>query len=72
MNYKKTKVMLFNPCRKIDFMPELRIDDHELEVVDEIWLLGLVIRSAMSWISNTSNIVSKANKRLDPPTLKKA
>ena len=64
--------MLFNPSRKIDFMPELRIDDHELEVVDEIWLLGLVIWSAMSWISNTSNTVSKANKRLDPLTLKKA
>ena len=64
LNYKKTKVMLFNPCRKIDFMPELRIDDHELEVVDEIRLLGLVIRSDMSWISNTANNVGKANKRL--------
>ena len=64
LNYKKTKVMLFNPCRKIDFMPELRIGDHELQVVDEIRLLGLIIRSDMSWIANTANIVGKANKRL--------
>ena len=45
INYKKTKVILFNPCSLTDFMPEVVIDDNELEVVDEIRLLGLIIRS---------------------------
>ena len=36
INYKKSKVMLFNPFTSIDFMPELSLDNHELEVVDEI------------------------------------
>ena len=33
-------------------------------MVDEIRLLGLIIRSDLKWISNTANIVAKANKRL--------
>ena len=64
LNYNKTKIIVFNPCRNIDFMPEMTIDDHELEVVDEIRLLGLIIRSNMKWISNTKNMIAKANKRL--------
>ena len=64
LNYKKTKIMVFNPCRNIDFMPEVNIDDHYLEVVDEIRLLGIIIRSDMKWVSNTANMVQKANKRL--------
>ena len=63
LNYNKTKIIVFNPCRNIDFMPEMTIDDHELEVVDEIRLLGLIIRSDMKWISNTKNMIAKANKR---------
>ena len=45
-------------------MPELTLDDHEIEVDDEICLLGVIIRSDLKWIANTANIVSKANKRL--------
>ena len=37
----------------IDFMPEIIIDDHEHEVVDEIRLLGLILRVDMKWTSNT-------------------
>ena len=64
LNYKKTKIIVFNPCRNIDFMPEIYMEDNHLEVVDEIRLLGLILRSDMKWTSNTKNIVSKANKRL--------
>ena len=56
--------MLFNPCTSIYFMPEISLDNNELEVVDEIRLLGLIIRSDLKWISNTENMVKKANKRL--------
>ena len=34
INYKKTKVMFFNPCINTDFMPGILVEDHELEVVD--------------------------------------
>ena len=64
INYKKTKVMIFNPCTSIDVLPELSLENHELEVVDEIRLLGIIIRSDLKWIANTENMVKKANKRL--------
>ena len=64
INYKKTKIIVFNPCRKIDFMPEMSLAGHKIEVVDEIRLLGLIIRTDMKWTSNTQNMVVKANKRL--------
>ena len=64
INYKKTKVMIFNPCTSIDFMPEISLENNELEVVDEVRLLGLIIRSDLKWTSNTENMVMRANKRI--------
>ena len=64
MQLKKSKVMLFNPCKSIDFMPQVNIDSCELEVVEEMRLLGLIIRSDMKWISNTDQMVTRANKKL--------
>ena len=64
INHKKTKLIIFNPCRKIDFMSEISLAGHEIEVVDEIRLLGIIIRSDMKWTSNTQNMITKAHKRL--------
>ena len=63
INEKKTKVMLFNPCTTKDFMPELRLDGTELEVVESIRLLGIIVQSDMKWKSNTENLVTKSNKK---------
>ena len=64
MNEKKTKLMLFNPCRAWDFMPEFALKGNEIEMVEEMKLLGVVVRSDLKWTSNTENIVKKAYKRL--------
>ena len=64
INYKKNNVLVFNPCSSIDFMPEIGLDNNELEVVEEIRLLGIILRADMKWIANTENMVVKANKRL--------
>ena len=64
INYKKTKAMVFNPCISVDFMPDLRLEDHELEVVDEIRLLGIIVRSDLKWSSNTENLIERAYKKL--------
>ena len=64
INYKKTKAMIFNPCTSIDFSPEITLENNDLEVVDEIRLLGLIIRSDLKTVSNTGNMVKKENKRL--------
>ena len=64
LNFKKTKIMVFNPCKSLDFKPEISLDGKELEIVNEIRLLGLIIRSDMKWNANTLNMVKKASKRL--------
>ena len=39
LNLKKTKVILFNPSKTIDFVPEVNLTDQPLESVEEIKLL---------------------------------
>ena len=64
INFKKTQVMVFNPCSSLDFFPEFTLAENQLEVVNEIQLLGLTIRSDLKWHSNTRRMVVKASKRL--------
>ena len=53
INFKKTKVMLFSFCWSVAFMPKLEVGDHELELVEEMRLLGRIIQSDMKWSANT-------------------
>ena len=64
INFSKTQLMLFNPCHSIDFYPEMCMEGQQVELVSEKKLLGLIIRSDLKWSSNTSNMTSKAFKRL--------
>ena len=65
INQSKTNVILFNSRKHDDFMPELTLASQDyLEVVEEIKLLGLVIRSDLSWSSNTDNMCKKAYTRM--------
>ena len=64
INFRKTKTMLFNPCTSVDFMPNFQLGGHELELVEEMRLLGLVITSDMKWAANTEYIVKRAYKKL--------
>ena len=64
INYRKTKVMLFNPCHSIDFQPELEFGGSQLEVMKEVKLLGVIIQANLKWESNTQNIIKKASSKL--------
>ena len=64
INYKKTKAMLFNPGRSRDFHPKFELGKKDIELVEETKLLGVVLRSDMSWSSNTDYIVLRASKKL--------
>ena len=49
LNFDKTKVMLFNPGKKYDFLPKIKTRNGDfLEVVEKIKLLGIVIRSYLT------------------------
>ena len=64
LNYKKTKMMLFNPCTSQDFMPSFSLDGHQIETVEETRLLGLVLRSDLSWSANTDSLVTRCNNKI--------
>ena len=68
INEHKTKVILFNSALKYDFQPNLTMDaDSPLEVVEEIRLLGVQIKSDLSWCSNTASMCQKAYARIWMP-----
>ena len=56
--------MVFNPGISRDFMPRFNFIGEELEIVEETKLLGVILRSDLSWKSNTSYMVKRANKKL--------
>ena len=64
LNLRKTKFMLFNQCKSIDFLPTLHIDGSAIELVEEMKLLGVVITSDMKFSRNTEYIVERGYKRI--------
>ena len=64
LNFKKTKLILFNPGSSRDFMPKFTVSENFIEMVEEVKLLGVMVRSDLSWSSNTNYIVKRANSKL--------
>ena len=65
INTLKTKAMFCNSWRKYDIIPELQLQPGvNLEVVDEMKLVGYMFRSDLKTCSNTSYIIKKAYKRM--------
>ena len=65
INETKTKIMIFNTATSVDILPKVNMNNDEvLEVVEDMKLLGVMIRSDMKWASNTKNITNKCYKRM--------
>ena len=64
LNFSKTKLMLFNSSKTLDFVPNFNLDGHQIELVSHTKLLGLHISDNMKWKNNTENMIKKASKRL--------
>ena len=65
INKDKSKCMLFNRARKYDFAPELYITaGNQLELVEDMKLVGYQLRSDLKTVSNTQYIVKRAWKRM--------
>ena len=65
INEKKTKAMMCNTRTKWDFVPELTINQQDnLEIVDQMKIVGYVMRSDMKTSSNTAYLTAKAYKRM--------
>ena len=64
INYKKTKMILFNPGSVRDFHPRFSLSENDIDLVEETKLLGVVLSSDLSWSANTEYIVTRATKKL--------
>ena len=64
INSRKTKFMLFNNCRNLDFMPKFNLENDEIELLEEMKILGVVFSSDMKWHANTANLVDRAYSRV--------
>ena len=67
INNKKCKVMVFNPHRKYAGMPRLTLSgegEEFLQIVENMKLLGVQLRSDMRWCDNTDYICKKGFSRL--------
>ena len=53
INVQKTKLIPFNFTKKFDFVPNLKIDGRQLDVVYSAKLLGIIIQSDCKWGQNT-------------------
>ena len=61
INKDKTKAILFNNAVKNDFHPTLTLGGEiQIEVLEEIKLLGVKIRSDLSWKTNTDSMCQGA------------
>ena len=63
LNVPKTKLILFNPCKSKDFMPEFEVIHSRIDLVEQVKLLGVVISSNLSWSANTDSIVERCNRK---------
>ena len=64
INKKKTKSMLFNTAKKRDFTPTLSIDGEEIDLVEEMKLLGVIITSDLKWSKNTQYTTKRGYNKL--------
>ena len=64
INQKKTKFLLFNNSKIIDFMPKFTLGNEEINLVEELKVLGVVLSSDLKWNSHTDHIITSAFKKI--------
>ena len=64
INFAKTKMMVFNQSKTIDFEPSFALEGEQIELISEVKLLGLHISNDMRWNTNTTYMIKKASRRL--------
>ena len=63
INASKTKLMLFNPFKSKDFMPDIELKGTRIYVVEQTKLLCVIVSSNLSWSTNTEYMVECCNKK---------
>ena len=64
LNVKKTKNIVFNFSRNLQFSTDIQLGNETIETVSEAKLLGTTITNNLSWNKNTSILVRQGNIRM--------
>ena len=64
LNIKKTKNMIFNFSKKLQFITSLSVNEEKIEVVKDTKLLGTILTDDLKWDKNTKEIVKKSYQRM--------
>ena len=62
-NKDKTKVMQKNTAKIRDFTLNMKIDGTQIEVVDELKLLGVKLTNDLKWNGHTKYLTQKGLKK---------
>ena len=55
---------MFNQAKKIDILPEVKLNGSNIKVEDEAKLLGVMITNNLTWQKNTQFIISRSFQRM--------
>ena len=64
INQKKTKAMMFNFTDNFQFTTRLQLKNENVEIVDEMKILGTIINKSLTWDENCQYIIKKVNARM--------
>ena len=64
LNVKKTKNIVFNFSKNLQFSTDIQLGKEKIETVSEAKLLGTTITNNLSWNKNTSILVRQGNVRM--------
>ena len=64
LNVKKTKNIIFNFSKNLQFSTDIQLGNETIETVSEAKLLGTTITDNLSWNRNTSILVREGNIRM--------
>ena len=64
LNEDKTKAMLVNFTHNHQFTTRINLNGKNIDVVNQMKILGTIITNKISWNENCNNLVRKANARM--------
>ena len=64
LNIEKSRAMIFNFTHNYKFTTGFTHDEGNIDVIDEVKLLGTIIFNDLKWSKNTDYLVKKANARM--------
>ena len=64
LNENKTKAMVVNFTTNYQFTTRLNLNNQNIDVVNQMKILGTIINNRLNWDENCKNLISKVNKRM--------